>query len=221
MAGTLLFAGPGQAQAPVAIVEDVSSRSAGVEFMDYVPVGTRVPLQGNDTLTLGYLKSCWRESIVGGTVLVGPEQSEVKGGTVSRTKEQCDGGQMQLTPEQANKSGAMAFRRPPKLGVGKTAALEPSLMLYGRTPMFELGQSGRLSIERLDQTAAAITIDVAHGQLLRGAFFDLAKTSTLLAAGGVYRASLNGRQVVFKIAASATPGATPLLGRLVRLQSSQ
>jgi hypothetical protein len=220
MAAIAALAEQASAQAPVAIVEDIKSRSAGVEFMDYVEPGKRVPLQGGDTLTLGYLKSCWRESIVGGTVTVGPEQSDVRGGTVTRTKEQCDSGQMQLTPEQAKQSGAMAFRRVPKPGAAK-AMEEPSLTLYGRMPVFELRQTGRLLIERLDQPGEAIAIDVQAPQLVRGAFFDLALSNRALAAGGVYRASQNGRQVAFKIAESAAPGATPLVGRLVRFQAAR
>jgi hypothetical protein len=219
MAAIVLLAQRAAAQAPVAIVEDVKSGSAGVEFMDYVEPGKRVPLQGGDTLTLGYLKSCWRESIVGGTVTVGPEQSDVRGGTVTRTKERCDGGQMQLTPEQAKQSGAMAFRRVPKPGAAKVPE-EPSLTLYGRMPVFELRQAGRLSIERLDQPGEPIAIDVQAHQLVRGAFFDLARSGTSLAAGGLYRASQNGRQVVFRIAESAAPGATPLVGRMVRFQGA-
>ena len=52
-----------------------------------------------------------------------------------------------------------------------------------------------------------------------GAFLDLARSGTTLAAGGLYRASHSGRQVVFRIAETAAPGATPLVGRLVRFQS--
>jgi hypothetical protein len=220
MAAVVLLADGASAQAPVAIVEDVKSGSAGVEFMDYVEPGKRVPLQGGDTLTLGYLKSCWRESIVGGTVTVGPEQSDVRGGTVTRTKERCDSGQMQLTPEQAKQSGAMAFRRVPKPGAAKTTE-EPSLTLYGRMPVFDLRQTGRLLIERLDQPGEPIAIDVQGNHLVRGAFFDLAQSNKSLAAGGVYRASQNGRQVVFKVAESAAPGATPLVGRMVRIQGAR
>ena len=37
-----------------------------------------IKLGPRDTIVLGYLKSCWRETITGGTVTVGAEQSEVK-----------------------------------------------------------------------------------------------------------------------------------------------
>jgi hypothetical protein len=85
--------------------------------------------------------------------------------------------------------------------------------------VFELGRSGQLLIERLDQPSEAVVVEVDDPQLLRGTFLDLALSGTTLAAGGVYRASHSGRQVVFKIAESAAPGATPLVGRLVRFQN--
>src|SRR6187399_1670799 len=83
-ASFLLLAAPAWADAPVAVVEDVSGKPAGIEFMDYVAAG--------DAIVRGYLKSCWRETIRGGTVTVGAEQSDVTGGTVDRVKVGCDGG---------------------------------------------------------------------------------------------------------------------------------
>src|SRR4051812_34484614 len=90
------IATPAFAQTPVAVVEDVSGKSAGVEFMDYVPAGKVIRLAPSDALVLSYMKSCWREEIHGGTVTVGPEQSDVKDGKVRRMKVECDGGKMQL-----------------------------------------------------------------------------------------------------------------------------
>ena len=66
-----------QPNAPVAVVEDVSASVKGVGFMDYVAAGSRITLAPNDSLALGYIKSCVRETIIGGIVTVGTEQSEV------------------------------------------------------------------------------------------------------------------------------------------------
>ena len=41
--------------------------------------------------------------------------------------------------------------------------------------------------------------------------------TVVLVAGGLYRATGNGRSVVFKIDPMAQPGAAPLAGRLLRL----
>jgi hypothetical protein len=46
----------------------------------------------------------------------------------------------------------------------------------------------------------------------------LAATGKSLAAGGVYRAAWGAQQVVFKVASSAKPGRTPIVGRLVILK---
>jgi hypothetical protein len=71
---------------PTALVEDVKSASAKVEFMDYVGSGQVIELAPGDILVLSYLKSCEHETITGGTVRVGLEKSEVQGGKVSRRK---------------------------------------------------------------------------------------------------------------------------------------
>ena len=59
----LLLANPASAQGPVAIVEEIDSKSAGVEFMDYLTAGKTIALASADRLVIGYLKSCWREKI--------------------------------------------------------------------------------------------------------------------------------------------------------------
>ena len=46
---------------PTALVEDVKSGTAGVEFMDYVGSGQVIRLAPHDTLVLSYLQSCDRK----------------------------------------------------------------------------------------------------------------------------------------------------------------
>src|SRR5262249_30726540 len=46
---------------PTALVEDVKSNGAGVEFMDYVGRGQVIKLAPGDTLVLSYLRSCEHE----------------------------------------------------------------------------------------------------------------------------------------------------------------
>src|SRR5207247_1679828 len=43
---------------PTALVEDVKSASADVEFMDYVGTGQVIKLEPSDVPVLGYLKPC-------------------------------------------------------------------------------------------------------------------------------------------------------------------
>jgi hypothetical protein len=184
--------------------------------MDYVESGQVIRLGAHDRIVLGYLKSCWRETITGGTVTIGSEQSEVAGGEVARAKVACEGGKMMLSAELAGKSGAMVFRQAPK---PQAVALQrPEFTLYGLSPVFELRPPGKLVIERLDQPGERHEVAVAEKEVVRGAFFDCAKAGVALAPGGIYRAKFADQTIVFKIDPDAKAGDAPLVGRLARLQ---
>jgi hypothetical protein len=199
----------GAAAAPVAVVEDISGPPAGVQPFDFLDQGQIIRLQAANTLVLGYLGSCWRESIVGGTVNVGAEQSTVDGGQVGRERVECDGGRARLTADQAARSGAMTFRnvgqpRPP-------ARYE----LFGLSPIVALGAPGPLVIERIDRQATRIDVNVAARDLNHG-MYDLARAGFVLQAGGLYRAKSGEREVVFHVNQLARPGAVPVVSRLVQ-----
>jgi hypothetical protein len=200
---------------PVALIEDVSGTPPGVEFMDYLAAGREIHLGQNDRLVIDYLRSCWRETITGGTVTIGPEQSSVSGGTLSREKIECDGGKLRLSTDQAAKSGVVVFRAPPKPAAGSKFAVERTI--YGLSPLIEIGGAGTLVVERLDKLGAPLTLDIKPGQLVRGAFYDFARDGLALVAGGVYRASVGSRAVVFQIDAKAKSDATAPAGRLLKL----
>jgi hypothetical protein len=209
----MIGARPSLAADPVALVEDVSGTSAGVGFMDYLTAGKTVKLGGSDRLVLDYLRSCVRETITGGIVTIGADESRVIGGAVKREKVQCDGGKLRLTTDQAAKSGAIVFRGVPK----PIADNQAERTLYGLSPIVDLKGTGTLVVERLDQSADPIVIKVETAQLTHGMFYDFSTAGRVLVAGGLYRATGNGRSVVFKIDPSAQPGAAPLAGRLLRL----
>src|SRR5579863_10066132 len=91
---------------PTALVEDVKSATADVEFMDYVGSGQVIKLGPGDVLVLSYLKSCEHETITGGTVIVGADHSDVRDGQIVQAKVPCDGGKIRLSSQQASKSAA-------------------------------------------------------------------------------------------------------------------
>jgi hypothetical protein len=215
----ILVFGAGAAFAQqAALVEDAKGRNLDVDFMDYVDVGRVIRLGPNDELVLGYLRSCWRETIKGGTVTIGAEQSEVAGGNVRRQKVECDGGRMRLTQAQSGQAGVMVFRAPPRPAGAPAAAPQPQATLYGLSPVLDVQGGGTVTIERVDQPGEKLTFQVAAQQLQRGAFHDLAKAGQALVAGGVYRASVApGREIVFKIDPEAKPGQAPIVSRLLRL----
>jgi hypothetical protein len=201
------------AQAPVAVVEDVTGKVAGVEFMDYVPAGKVIKLGAKGSIVLGYMKSCWRETITGGTVLVGTDESMVQGGSVERVKIDCDTKQLDLTAAQANQSAATVFR---SMTPDQRAATPPQITLYGVSPVIEIKGRGPLVVERLDQPGERYEAEVGAKSLVRGKFYDFAKTQRALTPGGTYLARLGARQIVFKIDPRALPGAAPIAGRLLR-----
>ncbi len=196
---------------PIALVEDVNSASADIEFMDYVGTGQVITLQPKDTLVLSYLKSCQHETITGGIVKIGADKSDVQGGKVIRAKVACNGGKMQLASAEANASGASSFRL-------QSAPISP--VLYAVTPMVQLpklaaNDSRTLLIERLDKPGERAEFEIGPDN---AGFYDLAKAKTKpLARGGVYRATIGTNKVTFKIDAKAkTTGKIPVVSRLLR-----
>jgi hypothetical protein len=197
------------AEGPVAVVEDVKGRVAGVEFMDYVAAGKVIKLGAKESIVLGYMSSCWRETITGGVVVVGEEQSTVYASTIERSKVDCDTGQMQLGEREAKQSAGTVFRSVPP---------RPELTVYGRSPMIEIKDPGLLIVERLDKPGQRYEVPIRRDLLLRGRFYDFAKSGKALAPSGLYVAQLGEQKVVFKVDPEAKPGSTPIVGRLVRFE---
>jgi hypothetical protein len=198
---------------PTAVVEDVKSITADVEFMDYVGRGQVIKLGPADLLVLSYLKSCEHETITGGTVTVGAERSEVKEGQVARTKVPCNGGKMQLISQQASQSAATAFRLQSADGLS---------MLYSRTPMVRLpkvlaSENRTLLIERADRRGERHEFKIDDASAAMG-FFDLAKAKVSLARGAIYVARIGDHEVNFQIDAKAKSGPAPVVSRLLLFQ---
>jgi hypothetical protein len=213
VAGSVAAAAPVQ----VALVENLTGSPAGVEFMDYLETGKTIELGARDTLVLSYMSSCVRETITGGIVTVGTDQSEVQAGKVARTKVACDAGKMVLASNQAAQFGGRIFRSAPP----SSSATEPSpqFTLYGRSPIVELKAPGTLLIQRIDRANERYVVDINKEHLLHGRFYDFAKRGRNLAAGGNYKVSWGGQEIVFKIDPNAKAGNTPILGRLLRFDS--
>jgi hypothetical protein len=200
----------------VALVENVMGTPAGVQLMDYVETGKTIQLSSRDGIVLSYMSSCVRETITGGTVTVGTEQSDVEGGRVSRSKVACDGGNLVLRGDKSSQFAGRVLRG----AVASLSSADSKLVLYGRSPLLELKAPGTLLIERLDQNGERDLVDVTSEQLLSRRFYDFAKWGRHLAAGGLYRISLDGQEVVFRVDPSAQAGNTPILGRLLRFAPS-
>jgi hypothetical protein len=217
--GAAVFALSGQALArapaplvPTALVEDVKSASADIEFMDYVGTGQVIRLEPKDVLVLSYLKSCEHETITGGTVRVGMEKSDVEGGRIARTKVRCNGGNMKLSAQQANASGASSFRL-------QNASFDPTI--YGLPPVVQIpkmraGDGRTLTVERAGRPDERFTVEIDEALLANGGFYDLAKADRRLKRGAIYTATLGHRKMTFKVDAKAKTGKTPVVSRLLR-----
>ena len=200
---------------PTALVEDVKSASADVEFMDYVGTGQVIRLEPQDVLVLSYLKSCEHETITGGTVRVGTDKSDVEGGQIARAKVPCNGGNMKLSAQQANASGASSFRLQNASFNPTVYALPPVIQI----PKLRADDSRTLTIERSGKRNERFTVEIDE-TLINGGFYDLARDMTTsdkrLKRGAVYKATLGHRKMTFKVDAKARTGTTPVVSRLLR-----
>jgi hypothetical protein len=201
---------------PVALVEEVTG-APGVEFMDYVEAGKIIPLKAQDSIVLSYLYSCVRETITGGVITVGKEQSEVRAGKVVRTLAHCDAGRMLLSAQLASQSAGTLSRNAKAKQAEPTTPPLPEFVLYSLSPIMELrGGGGTLEIARVDRGSERYVLVISDQQLIHNAFYDLADVGLTLTAGGVYRATIGSQAVTFSIDRSAKAGKTPIVGRLLR-----
>lgn len=200
----MLASGLIQAATPTAIIEDIQAGNTGLSFMDYVSEGQVIRLAEKDSITLGYLQSCQREVITGGTVTVGSTQSTVSKGQLLREEVECNGGQAKLSGQQAGTSGALAFRSGPTID-------KPELTIYGNAPVFRLHTANAsVTVEPLNQHNKSRTIEV------RGHHVDLADKNISLPPG-VYKAHSGSSSKIFRVDRRAEPGKAPIISRLVDL----
>jgi hypothetical protein len=212
MAGFAGLIGVAHAQTPVAVVEEAQGKVTGAEVMDYVVPGQVIKLGAGGMVVLGYMKSCWRETISGiGTVIVGTEQSAVHLAEFKADKVACDPSQSQHIGREVGESAAALVR---SLNEPDSP---PPLVLHSQSPIIATSGRGRLVVERLDIKGERYEVDLTPASMTRGRFYDFARTRIALKPGGKYSATLKSKQVVFLVDANADPGAGPVIGRLVPL----
>src|SRR3974390_2786885 len=82
VAGAMVLGLSGAFAAPIEVALVESSNSRSIEDMDYVHAGQIIRLAPYETIVLSYLSSCVKETITGGTVIIGADRSEVRSGEV-------------------------------------------------------------------------------------------------------------------------------------------
>ena len=214
-AGLLALASPAAAESPVAVVEEVQGKVTGAEFMDYVTPKSVIKIGDGGSIVISYMNSCQREKISGiGTVIVGTEESIVHLANVQREKTDCDPKQSLATTQASSGVAATVLR---SVDQSKRASLpKPQLILYGASPLVDAKGRGTLVVRRLDLVGERQQIDLG-GTQFKGRFFDFANENAALVPGGLYAATFKSSQVVFQVDPKALPGATPIVGRLLRM----
>ena len=211
--GMLALVAPAAAQSPVAVVEDIKGKVTGAEFMDYVTPKAVIKIGDGGAVILSYLKSCRRETISGaGTVVVGTEESAVHLADVKAEKTNCDPNQANATTRETSGVAATVLR-----SVDAASLPQPQLTLYGASPLVEAKGRGKLVIRRLDVPGERQEISLG-GTQLKGRFLDFASENVALTPGGLYAATFKSAQIVFRVDPQAKPGATPIVGRLLRME---
>lgn len=199
----ILAAGAAHAE-PSALVEDISSNRDDVQLMDYLEPGQTIKLAADETIVIGYLLSCVQETITGGTVTVGQDESAVAGGRKESVYVDCDGGPVVAQVGAEQEAGAAAFRKV------TDDELKAERILFGLSPIVKLSvPAAELEISRLDTT------EVIHRVSTNGAVVDLAAAKIVLSPGGTYKAKAGDREIVFKISRLADASVTSPLARLL------
>ncbi|HVR67068.1 MAG TPA: hypothetical protein VMT98_10520 [Verrucomicrobiae bacterium] len=218
--GGFLFAAlpsePAAAGEPVAVVEQIAAPSTGLQFMDFVEVGRLIKLRAGETMSLGYFGSCIQEQIVGGSVQIGTNQSNVDGGEVQRQQVECDGGRLQLDASSNDSSGVLILRSiepaTTTASGGDGALPAAELTLFHTQPIIGISiPNSLLRIERLDASEPRLEMRI------EARYLDLATTANALTPGGLYKAEAVGHSITFRVDPKAAAGGGPVIGRLLYL----
>ena len=206
-AATLLASGAAAANdGPAAIVERIEAPSSAIEAFDYLWPGDQIDLGADSILVLGYLTSCRRETIVGGQVKVGLDQSETDSQMIHHQKVPCDPIVASLTSAQASESGAVILRDPEE----EALKAQQSIRIYSTAPVFSTPEPvTQIVVRRLDQSVPDMVLQPA------GAVLDTAGSAVTFAPGGRYEARAGEILRIFEIDPTADLGDGPAVGRLI------
>lgn len=189
VAGTALAAGK-----RVALVEQGANAAAGIQEFSLLREGTEFTLGAGETMIIGYMTSCLRETITGGKVTIGAKQSEVAGGKVAREEVKCAEPRLALTADESQESATIAFRGQVK-------------HIFTQTPVLLASKSLRITVTSVEDEKSQ-DFEPVDGRV------DLAAAKLALQPGKTYR--IKGDQtVLLEIDPAATAGTGSPLERAV------
>lgn len=188
------------ASKPVAIVEDSPKTKGRGQVFDLLNENEVVQLGGSETLVLGYLKSCTRETITGGTVTIGAKESTVEGGKVAREKTECTVSKLLLTADESQQSATVAFRPG-----------EVLKHIYTREPVIVAKKSASVKVEAFDG-GKTWNLKPEKGLV------DFQAAKLELQPGKRYKVTGDIASFVIEVDAAATAAKTGTLERVVVLE---
>ena len=197
------------ADKPTAMIESVTPPAAGLNPTDYLEPGRTITLPEGGTLVLDYLGSCIHETITGGTVRIGTDQSQIEHGKVVRSQYDCDGSGLQLSASQSDAGGVAVYR-----ALGQPT--KPTLTVNATMPVIVTTETAPITLERVDANEAPVDLGPPAVYGTRGVM-DFARLGRSLVPGGIYRLTQDKRVLVFKVDAHAQPGPLPVVQRLLPL----
>jgi len=190
---------------PAAIVEDASGTASGLRQMELLEVGRVITLSGNETLILGYLRSCVRETITGGHITIGEDESTVIDGSRQTEEVDCDGGT--VARSNSNAVAGAVFRK----GRKGQKLPKPNWTVFGARPMIRVpNNSSFIKFERLDKEEPSIKVAAKSG------WADCASAGITLTPSGLYVLTYGKKFSILKVSPLAEKD-TALLSRLVLL----
>jgi len=188
-----------------AIVEDISISKIGLLQLDLLKSGTIIEL-GQGKIVLGYLHTCWQDTISFGRVKVGRQRSIVEGGFVSRRRVECDSAVLAKSARSPGTGrGLSAIGRPGNSGTG--------IILYGQSPII-IAQtpSQQVTIRHANQQTEPVKIQLKNNRI------DTADHGIELLPDARYRATSGTVELEFRIDKLAERGKSPAVGRLLILK---
>jgi hypothetical protein len=196
----LILSGHSSEAAPkaVAIVEDSMRNEGPGRAFDMLPENTVLDLAQGETIVLGYLKSCVRETITGGKVTVGQKESAVEGGKVAREKTECTETRLALTADESQQSATIAFRGQIK-------------HVFTRQPLIVAEKSETVKIEPIEG-GESWNLKPENGRIdFRAAKFEMQP-------GARYKVTGAKAALIIEVDAAATTAKTGTLERVVVLE---
>ena len=194
---------PHEGNAPAAIIEDLSGLDR-LSRLDLLTAGEQIDLRENGRIILGYLRSCWQDTITGGRIVVTMYQSRIDGGSLLRQRVECDSAAL----ARVGSKGPLIPRA--VVPLTDDALPKPDIVLFGRSPVvLSNGADRRLTIDRLDASNPPIRLEFVNGRI------DLVDAGIDLNVEGLYRFTTNGASIVLRIDGLAEPGPAPVVGRLL------